>query len=88
MEAVSYSVFRSDLRRYLDKVRDDAEPIIVTSKDPSTNVVVLNVADYENLLENDYIRSNDYLMAKIARGREQLAAGAGAVRELIEPADE
>jgi antitoxin YefM len=88
MEAVSYSVFRSDLRRYLDKVRDDAEPIIVTSKDPSANVVVLNVADYENLLENDYIRSNDYLMAKIARGREQFAAGAGAVRELIEPADE
>ncbi len=42
MEAVTYSAFRQDLRKYLDKTRDDAIPIIVTSKDPSANVVVLN----------------------------------------------
>lgn len=42
MEAVAYSTFRKDLRAYLDKTRDDAAPLLVTSKDPSANVVVMN----------------------------------------------
>lgn len=37
MEAVAYSTFRKDLRAYLDKTRDDAAPLLVTSKDPSAN---------------------------------------------------
>ena len=47
MEAVAYSTFRKDLRAYLDKTRDDATPLLVTSKDPSANVVVMNAMDYD-----------------------------------------
>ena len=35
MEAVAYSTFRKDLRAYLDKTRDDATPLLVTSKSPN-----------------------------------------------------
>lgn len=87
MEAVAYSTFRGNLRRYLDKTRDDAETILVTSKDPSSNVVVLNVRDYENLVENNYIRSNSYLYDKILRGRESVARGEFAEHELVEDLD-
>lgn len=88
MEAVAYSTFRSNLRHYLDKTRDDAEPIIVTSRDPSANVVVMNVDEYENLVENNYIRTNEYLMSKLAKSREQIMRGEVMVHELIDPADE
>lgn len=85
MEAVAYSTFRKDLRHYLDKARDDAEPVLVTSKDPSANVVVMNARDYDNLVENLRIRSNPYLMDKLVRGREQAASGKAAIHELAEP---
>ncbi len=75
MEAVAYSTFRNNLRSYLDKTRDDASPILVTSKDPSSNVVVMNSADYENLIENLYIQSNAYLIAKLEKGMTDVAQG-------------
>ena len=84
MEAVNYSTFRANLRAYLDKTRDDAEPILVTSNDPDSNVVVINVRDYENMVENDYIKSNAYLHEKILRGREEARAGRLEAHDLIE----
>ncbi len=87
MEAVAYSTFRGNLRHYLDKTRDDAEAILVTSKDPSSNVVVLNVRDYENLVENNYIRSNSYLYDKLLRGKKAVEAGTLEKHELIDDMD-
>lgn len=88
MEAVAYSTFRANLRSYIDKVRDDAEPVLVTSKDPDSNVIVLNVREYENMCENLYIQSNEYLREKIKRGMEQCRRGECQVHELIEVEDD
>lgn len=88
MEAVAYSTFRANLRSYIDKVRDDAEPILVTSRDPDSNVIVLNVREYENMRENLYIRSNEYLYEKLKRGMEQARAGKFTVHEIIEDDDD
>lgn len=68
MEAATYSIFRKDLRVYLAKTRDDAELLLVASKDTSTNVVVMNAMDYDNLIENLETQSNARLMSKIERG--------------------
>lgn len=87
MEAVAYSTFRKDLRAYLDKTRDDATPLLVTSKDPSANVVVMNAMDYDNLIENLEVQSNAQLMSKIERGMKQFAEERGANHELIEVED-
>ena len=88
MEAVAYSTFRNDLRAYLDKTRDDATPILVTSKDPSANVVVINALDYDNIMENLYVISNSYLRDKLNRGLEEFDAGRGTVHELVEDDDD
>ena len=88
MEAVSFSAFRKNLRAYLDKTRDDAEPIIVTSKDPSANVVVMNAADYDNLVENYYIQSNPKLMDKLRRGMRAAQEGKLQAHELFDDDDE
>lgn len=86
MEAVAYSTFRNNLRHYLDKTRDDAEPILVTSKDPESNVVVLNIREYENLRENLRIMQNPYLYEKVKRGMAQ--ADSARPHELIETPDD
>lgn len=83
MEAVTYSTFRKDLRHYLDKTRDDAEAVLVTSKDPESNVVVMNQRDYDNLMENLRIMSNEGLMERIRRGREQFRNGQTTPHDLL-----
>ena len=87
MEAVAYSTFRSNLRSYMHKTREDAEPILVTTKDPSANIVVLNVRDYENLVENARVMNNPYLMDKLRRGREQVRTGSVSEHEFVEATD-
>ena len=84
MEAVAYSTFRKNLRTYLDKTRDDATPILVTSKDPSANVVIINSTEYENMLENLHVQSNEYLVDKLKRGRKEAQSGKLVSHSLVE----
>lgn len=87
MDAVSYSTFRRNLRSYLDKTRDDAEPLLVTSKDPDSNVVVINARDYDNLMENLYVLSNPYLTEKLTKSVEQFRRGNVRIHELEDDDD-
>lgn len=83
MEAVTYSTFRNDLRGYLDRTRDNAEPILVTSKDPSANVVVLNIRDYEAMQETMRIYENPYLFNKLRRAKDAFENGSTSIHELV-----
>lgn len=84
MEAVTYSTFRDHMKSYMDRARDDVERFMVTSRDPSATMVTMNIRDYENLIENDYIKSNAYLMGKIAESRAQFERGDVKVHDLVE----
>ena len=84
MEAVNYLTFRKNLCAYLDKARDDVIPIMVTSKDSSANVVIINSDEYENMIENLYIQSNDYLVNKLKKGMEDISTGKINKHSLIE----
>ncbi len=88
MEAVAYSTFRDGLRGYMDRARDNAEPIMVTAKDPSANVIVINARDYDNMLENLYVLSNGELRQKLDESMRQFARGGYQVHELIEIDDD
>lgn len=88
METVAYTAFRKDLRGWLNRTRDDAEPIMVTSKDPSSNVIVMNAHDYDNLMETFRIYTNPYLMDKLNRGIAQVKAGQARPHGLMEDDDE
>lgn len=84
MEAVAYSTFRNNLRSYMDKARDDAETLLVTSSDPTSNVVVMSARDYESLMETVRVYENPYLHDKIVRGIAQARAGRATVREPLD----
>lgn len=75
MECVSYSAFRQNLRHYLDKTRDDACEIMVTSQDPTANVVVMSVAEYDSLMETLRIYENPHLHEKILAGMAEADRG-------------
>lgn len=49
MEAVAYSNFRQNLRSYMKQVNEDAETLIVTSKEVEDTVVVLSKKNYDSM---------------------------------------
>lgn len=84
MKAVAYSNFRQNLRSYMKKVNEDAETLIVTSKDVEDTVVVLSKRDYDSMQETLRTLSNSYVMEKIRRGDEQFSRGSFKTHDLIE----
>jgi len=81
--AVNYSSVRENFKAYCDKANNDFETIIITRKQGG-NVVMLSEAEYNNLMENLYVRNNkknyDRLMESIA----QLKSGKIQTRKLAE----
>lgn len=84
MEAVTYSTFRQNLKSYMKQVNDDAEALIVTSKNVDETVVVMSKRDYDNMQETLRILSNSYLMDKIQKGDRQFQQGTFSSHDLIE----
>lgn len=71
MEAVTYSNFRQNLRRYMKLINEDAETLIVTSKDIEDTDVVLSKRDYDSMQETFRVLCN----GKIRRGDELFSMG-------------
>lgn len=88
MDTVSYSNFRQNLKSYMEKLKNDADTVVVTAKDPENNMVIMNQRDYDSMQETMRIMSNPYLMDKIRRGQKQLAAGKGQTHELFTDFDD
>ncbi|WP_299516427.1 type II toxin-antitoxin system Phd/YefM family antitoxin [uncultured Rummeliibacillus sp.] len=84
MEAVAYSNFRQNLKSYMKQVNEDADTLIVTSKDIEDTVVVLSKRDYDAMQETLRVLSNNYVMDKIRRGDKQFELGNFTTRELLE----
>lgn len=73
MEAVAYSNFRQNLRKYTKQVNEDAEALIVTTKDVDNTVVVLSKREYDSIQETLRVLSNNYVMDKIRRGEQKFS---------------
>ncbi|PKM45474.1 MAG: prevent-host-death protein [Firmicutes bacterium HGW-Firmicutes-8] len=74
MLAVNYSTLRENLKKYCDTTNEDLETIIVTRKSGG-NVVLISEAEYNNLMENLYVRSDPEYYNKLMRSIEELKAG-------------
>lgn len=81
MIAVTYSRAREKFKYYCDAAVHDGETIIVTRK-YGGNVVVISEAEYNNLMENLYIRGSKKDYERLLESVEQLKRGGGKVRKL------
>ena len=83
MLAVNYSNVRNKFKDYCEKVTKDFETIIIT-RQRGDNVVLMSEAEYNNLMENLYVRSNPEYYNELLTSIEQLKKGKGEKRELID----
>lgn len=87
MLAVNYTNLRDNMKKYMDKVTDDYETMIVTRKD-NKNVVMISEESYNNLMENIYLLGNKENYDWLMKGKEQLENGQCSMHELIEEKDD
>jgi antitoxin YefM len=83
MIAVNYSNARDNFKKFCDAAVHDFETIIVTRKQ-NENVVIMSEAEYNNLTENLYVRSNKEDYQRLLESVDQLKQGKGRVRALVD----
>lgn len=83
MLAVNYSSVRENFKAYCDKANSDFETIVITRKQGG-NVVMLSETEYNNLMENLYVRSSKKTYDRLMESIAQLKSGEVQVRSLVE----
>ena len=87
MLAVNYTTLRENMKRYMDRLTDDYETLIVTRKN-NKNVVMMSEEAYNNLMENIYIMGNKENYNWLMESEKQLENGNVHLRKLAGELDE
>jgi len=83
MRAISYTTARNNLASTMKQVCEDHSPIIVTRKNNEA-VILMSLEDYESLNETAYLMQNPKNAKRLIESIEELGAGEGTERELVE----
>lgn len=83
MLAVNYTTLRDNMKKYMDKVSDDYETMIVTRKN-NKNIVMISEESYNNMMENIYVMGNKENYDWLMESKAQLECGKVIAHDLIE----
>lgn len=83
MQTMSYTESRARYAEVLDRVVDDREEMVITRAGHEP-VVIVSLADYESLRETAYLMRSPANARRLLDAMEQLEAGRGTPRELVE----
>jgi antitoxin YefM len=76
MRTANYTDLRGNLKRYLDSVVSDSEPLLV-HRPGNESVVVISLDDYNAIRETAYIASSPVLMDRLRSAEAHMHAGEG-----------
>lgn len=83
MNALTYTYTRQHFADVMRSVNDDHNPVVVTSQ-RGKPVVILSLEDYQAFEETAYLLRNPHGAKRLLDSVEELRAGGGHVRELME----
>lgn len=83
MDTVTYTQFRQQLAGYLNKIEADRTPLIVTRQN-APSVVVMSLDDFKAYEATFHLLSSKNNTDRLNEAIEELRAGGGTERYLIE----
>ena len=83
MLTASISDFRRDIKRYLDKVTENFETLII-NRGKNSGVVIISLAEYNSLQATNHELSSKTNQARLDSAIEKLSKGDSFSKELIE----
>ena len=84
MLTTSISDFRRDIKKYLDKVTENFETLII-SRGKDNGVVIMSLDEYNSLCATNHELSSRRNESRLDSAIEKLSKGNSFVKELIEP---
>ncbi len=81
MKSVTYSYARQHLAEAMKNACADHHPIMVTSKNDNS-VVIMSLDDYEGLQETAYLLRNPKNMRRLLESIKQLEIGQGKIKKI------
>lgn len=82
MKITSTSKFRKEIKRFIDEVDQDQEPLVVTRSD-DVSVVVLPLAIYNSYTETEYLLRSPANADRLRRSIEDARKGKTQKRKLV-----
>ena len=83
MKITSISKFRKDIKRYVDEIDQDQEPLIVTRSD-NVSVVVIPLNTFNSYSETEYLLRSPANARRLLKSMENARAGNVQPHELVE----
>ncbi len=84
MDVVSFSDSRANLKGLMDRVVSDHTPVVI-SRQKAESVVMVSLSDWTAMEETMHLLSSAENAGRLRSAIDQLNAGRGSVRDLIEP---
>jgi len=84
MRTMTASESRQRYKETLDRVVDDAEPVLVTRSGGRESVVIISQREYESLKETAYLLSSPASARRLMQSVAELDAGKGEPHDLLE----
>lgn len=84
MESISYSSFRSQLAKMLNKVNEDHAPLLVT-RQKGAPAVLMSLEDFRSLEETAYLMASPKNAERLNRAIAEAEAGHAQPREMLAP---
>ncbi len=83
MHTISYSAFRSQLAKFLDKVNDDHKPVLVTRQNGKP-AIVMSLEDYQSYEETAYLMASPKNAERLNQAITDIETGNTTQHGLIE----
>ncbi|HUC89385.1 MAG TPA: type II toxin-antitoxin system Phd/YefM family antitoxin [Patescibacteria group bacterium] len=83
MKITSISNFRKDIKRYVDEIDQDQEPLVVTRGD-NVSVVVIPLDTFNSYSETEYLLRSPANARRLLKSVENARAGNVDAHDLIE----
>lgn len=83
MQAISYSLFRSNLASTLDKVNNDHAPVMITRQNGKP-AIVMSVEDFNAYEETHYLMASPKNYERLNQAIVEISANITTEHELIE----
>lgn len=83
MDAITYTDLRKNLKKHMDRVYQDREPLIITRKNRE-NLVLVGVDDFNALNETHYLLSSPANAKHLKESLKQARTGKVFRKKLIE----
>jgi len=83
MDAMSYSAFRGDLAKTLDKVNEDHKPVLIT-RQKGKPAVVMSLEDFKSYEETAYLMASPANANRLHDSIAEIESGNSKIHELVE----